>query len=174
MRTLPENVKNGYPEQKGFQKKLPKAYMIAAGALYGANGTEGVTLPIPTKKSRKRALIGPEAMEQIRLVNWAHAANLVLISIPNSAKRTPWAGEREKALGLHPGASDLLLIATNGRYGGFFIEMKAPGKKPRPEQYEFLELVRTKGYASGWYDNWLKAAHDVGLYISDRFLNNPL
>ena len=34
-----------------------------------------------------------------------------------------------------------------------YIETKAPGQKPRPEQHEFLSLAKANGAISFWTDN---------------------
>ena len=34
-----------------------------------------------------------------------------------------------------------------------FVELKAPGEKPRPEQYKWLKDLRALGFVAGWADN---------------------
>ena len=106
-----------------------------------------------------------EAGEQAALVQWARLNGLLILAIPNGAKRSAWAGEREKALGLLPGASDLLLAEPRQGFHGYFIEMKAPGKKPRPNQLEFMALVRARNYKAEWFDNFVEARQSVELYL---------
>ena len=57
--------------------------------------------------------------------------------------------------------SRMIMLATKGtadiffvwRGRGGFIEVKVPGKEPRPEQLNFLEFVKKKGAISFWVDN---------------------
>lgn len=177
---LPWTVSGSWSGKESILRRKVKApkskgYMDAIHALHTSVGPGGAYLPLlASRPGRKRSKYGPEGLQQLALVQWARLKGLLLISIPNSAKRTAWGGEREKALGLHPGASDLLLINAWGGYGGFFIEMKAPGKRPRPDQYQFLERVRTLGYASDWYDNWEIASWSIENYLAGSFKNPPL
>lgn len=47
------------------------------------------------------------------------------------------------SMGSAPGVPDLIGTLPGGR--ALFIEVKVPGKKPRPDQAEFLENMRAAG-----------------------------
>ena len=75
---------------------------------------------------------------------------------------------REKAMGLAGGASDLLLVKKTALYGGYFIELKAPGKKPTPLQIHFMARARDEGYKAEWFDDWVKAKESIEDYLLNR------
>ncbi len=52
--------------------------------------------------------------------------------------------------GLAEGSADLIACCW-GRFVS--IEMKAPGKKPRPDQLAWIELVESFGGVAGWADS---------------------
>lgn len=49
------------------------------------------------------------------------------------------------------GIPDLIGQLKDGRFFG--IEVKAPGKRPKPEQFEFIEYSNKFGGVAGWADN---------------------
>ena len=49
--------------------------------------------------------------------------------------------------GLFPGSSDIIGIMPDGRF--LAIEVKKPGKKPTPEQLNFIEVIRRHGGIAG-------------------------
>ena len=49
--------------------------------------------------------------------------------------------------GLYPGSSDIIGIMPDGRF--LAIEVKKPGKKPTPEQLNFIEAIRRHGGGAG-------------------------
>ena len=53
--------------------------------------------------------------------------------------------------GVAAGWPDLLILPPGGLC--FFIEMKAPGKKPNPLQERRLDLLNNFRYIHGWFDN---------------------
>lgn len=145
-------------------KHISKAYLSATQALYG------VATPEPIKP-RKRALMRPqaikrsEAQEQACLVQWLRAQGLLVHSIPNHGKRSLWAGERERTMGLLKGVCDLFLAEPRGKYHGFYIELKSRGGKLRPEQAEFIAQTRQRGYAAAMYDSFEAAQAAIGKYL---------
>lgn len=116
------------------------------------------------KISSKRE--SPEANEQAPLVFWARSQGLTLISIPNAGKRSAWLAEKEKSLGLTPGVSDLLLCHPVAGLGGFWLEMKAPGRKPTAGQLDWMNKMRLHGYKADWFDNFEKAKAAIEDYLN--------
>ena len=47
-----------------------------------------------------------------------------------------------------PGEADIWGVTPQGR--AFFIEVKLPGQRPRPNQIKFLEAMRKQGAIAGW------------------------
>jgi hypothetical protein len=148
---------------EGFMHRPPsRRYFSAYGALYGSGNAE------VAGKKRSCSHAKPRRIEQglqIKLVAWALALDLPLISIPNAGKRSLQDGSIQKALGLRKGVSDLFLAKPSRGFGGYWIEMKAPGKKPRPEQYQWLDEMRANGYKAEWFDDWEKARESIIDYL---------
>jgi hypothetical protein len=84
----------------------------------------------------------------------------------NERKCSPTQGAMLKAMGVMPGVSDLFLAYPMGRYSGFWMELKAPGKKPTQVQREFLQRMRDVGYCADWYDNWETARDAILEYLA--------
>lgn len=115
--------------------------------------------------TKKRNLTPYESDEQTALVAWARYFDLFLISIPNGAKRSYGLALKEKAMGLYPGACDLLLIHPTEKYKSYFIEMKRRGEKPRKDQLEFMQRAREKGFKAEWFDDWVLAKESIEEYL---------
>lgn len=115
-----------------------------------------------------QVLAGSEDEHHMALMAWARL-NPILVTylyhIPNEGKRSPQEGARLKAKGLKPGASDLFLSYPCRGYHGFYIELKAPKKKPTVAQLQFLADMREVGYKAEWYDNWEQAAYEIKFYL---------
>lgn len=152
--------------------KISKKYMAAIEALYGAKQPTNTVAAPPSRKRPTRSPIKPhgilghisEAEIQMQLVKWARGHGLPLISIPNAGKRTPWAGQRERAMGLTAGVSDLFLAYPAMGFHGLWIELKSKGKKPTAEQTAWLVRMRTFGYDALWFDNLLDAQAAIAKY----------
>lgn len=113
-----------------------------------------------------------EHEHQVNLMTWAGWIRLpdapdiepgsflsdYLHAVPNGGRRNPREGARLKAEGVKAGVSDLFLpIARQGK-AGLWVELKAPGKKPTPDQRAWLARMTRAGYRAEWCDNWTKAA----------------
>lgn len=106
------------------------------------------------------------------LMKWASLVPIVaelLIHIPNERKCSSHYGAILKRLGVKPFVSDLFLIYPTGRYAGFWIELKAPGKRPNIGQLNFLARMKKLGYAAEWYDNWERAREGILKYVNGEF-----
>ncbi len=139
------------------QKSITQKYMQCVNALYGNTEPPNQRIYIKPKRS--------EAAEQMALVAWARANNLLLISIPNAGKRSYHTGQKERAMGLTAGVSDLFLAMPRNGYAGYWVEMKSKGNKPKPLQYEWLDKMRQQGYKADWYDNWENAKSAIEKYL---------
>lgn len=152
-------------------KTYKKVYANNLSALYGIKECTAIKPPRKRRVSRLANPIDKPSEYQIQraLIDWAWSRGLLLISIPNAGKRSYWQGQKEVAMGLWKGASDLLLAMPGQTYGGYFIEMKRPGRKPTPEQFEFGQLVYMQNYKWAWFDNWELARNSIIGYLD---LNN--
>lgn len=121
-----------------------------------------------------------EHQHQVALIHWAKSVRLqpasdikpgarivdYLLAIPNGGKRSSAReGARLKAEGVKPGVSDLLLPLRRGGFAGLWLEMKAPGKKPNPDQCAWIERMNEAGYYATWCDSWEKAAQVITDYL---------
>ena len=128
-----------------------------------------VAKPLKAKASAKktypeRDLVHLPLMKRIRLHPWLAP---FVMHIANERKTRPWEGAMLKRLGVMPGASDLFVaVPILGKFGGFWIELKAPGNKPTLDQEEFLDRMAKRGYMTGWFDNWEKAWGAIENYLS--------
>lgn len=123
-----------------------------------------------TPLNMRKKIRHTERIQQTALVKWARLKNLPLVAIPNGGARSAWEGAKMRAEGLTRGVSDLFLAYPTKTYHGFWIEMKAPGKKPNKEQIDWLILMRSHGYHAEWYDNWEKAKCDIEIYLIGQYI----
>ena len=70
----------------------------------------------------------------------------LMFAIPNGGARDARTGAMLKMEGVRKGVPDLCLPVRRGEYLGLWIEMKAPGRKPTPEQYEWHDWLTLAGH----------------------------
>jgi hypothetical protein len=75
-------------------------------------------------------------------LKWRAKADVWYAHIANGGARTAIEGAIFKALGVRPGAPDLLIVRAGQ---ALFIECKAPGRKLSPAQIECHEELRRAG-----------------------------
>jgi len=146
-------------------KTYRKNYNQNIAALYGDKTNIPVKPPTKRKKPRSHDPLS-EHYIQIKLVQWARMKGLTLISIPNHGKRSAWAGQKEVAMGLTKGVSDLFLAHPSGVKSGYWIELKRPGRCPTFDQYAWLKKMREHGYAADWFDDFDKAKSAIEQYLA--------
>lgn len=120
-----------------------------------------------------------EHQHQVALISWSSVTRLpagadiepgatigyYLLAIPNGGGRSRREGGRLKAEGVKPGVSDLLLPLRRQGCAGLWLELKAPGEKPKKHQLEWLVRMSRAGYRAEWADDWLKAATIIAEYV---------
>jgi len=152
--------------------KTFKKYTQALYKLYGATivGDPASRVAVKVRSSnsgqKKRPRQRIEEGIQVRLVGWALNQDIPLMQIPNAARRSRIEGHRQKQMGLRPGASDLFLTRMCGGFGGYWIELKTPGEKPKPNQIAFMEQMRREGYKAEWFDDFAKAQQSILDYLN--------
>jgi VRR-NUC domain len=95
----------------------------------------------------------PEAQLQRSLVEhlrWCARSDVWWAHIPNGGARTAVEGAIFRALGVCPGAPDLLIVRAGQ---ALFIECKAAGRKLSASQVECHEALRRAGAAVETADN---------------------
>ena len=72
-----------------------------------------------------------------------------IYAVANGGHRHPAVASKLKAEGVRRGIADICIpfASKSGSYPGAYIEMKSPKGKVSVEQAEFLEFVRSQGYA---------------------------
>lgn len=75
-------------------------------------------------------------------------------------------GNKEKALGVVPGASDLCLAINNGFYAGWYIEVKKPGGTESDKQNLFGQMVMVMGFKYSVIDNLQIFEPEMDKYMS--------
>ena len=91
--------------------------------------------------------MGPERIEQIKVVNWVkQCTDMLIVYIANEGKRTVIGGAIMKKMGLCPGACDLFLPRASRGYHGLWLEMKARSGKLTPKQIQFMCDIIDEGY----------------------------
>jgi hypothetical protein len=114
-----------------------------------------------------------EHAEQVALVAWArlHEHRLpglaLLFAIPNGGRRDAVTGARLKAEGVKAGVPDLFLPVARRGFHGLFIELKAPGGSPTPEQRGWITRLRLAGYSAEVCCGWEAAALTLTHYLED-------
>lgn len=140
-------------------------------------------------KPKRRAPSHVEHEHQKALIDWAWRVPLppaadvepgakiadYLLAVPNGGARDPREGARLKAEGVKPGVSDLLLPLRRDGFYALWLELKAPGKTPTPQQHAWLRRMARAGYRAEWRDNWLDAAAVIADYcqVAPPVRSNP-
>lgn len=97
-----------------------------------------------------------------------HDGRELAFHVPNEAKRSVAGYRAQAAKGTRKGVSDLFVpVARNGQHG-LWLELKAKGKRPTPEQKRFLQDMAAQGYAVGWADNVDGATTIIGNYMRSQ------
>jgi hypothetical protein len=92
------------------------------------------------------------------------------IHIPNEGKRSPRRGAQLKREGMRPGVSDIFIPMAVAGWHGLWLELKASGKSPTPEQVTFLADMADQGYATGWTDSIDGALAIITAYATGRMI----
>jgi hypothetical protein len=88
-----------------------------------------------------------ETTEQIAVVNYCTAIGVPIVHIPNEGKRSVVTGAQLKAMGMQRGFPDLFVPLARMGYHGLFIEMKYGKGKTTKDQEQWIETLRSEGYA---------------------------
>ncbi len=96
--------------------------------------------PIPEKKKRKRTEDG----DQARVVAWLRERNQMVVRMEQGGERKPWVVAILKALGLEPGATDVVWIRPRGHT--IWIEVKSLTGKLSADQIEHHRVLRAIGH----------------------------
>lgn len=109
----------------------------------GGDGTQMVPCPSHPKVKRTRKNYR-ESSDQAKLVKHMRDAGELVIRMEQGEEREPWKYSLHIALGMEPGASDLLWVRSRGRV--VFIECKALDGSPRDTQIAHHAVLRRMGH----------------------------
>jgi hypothetical protein len=110
---------------------------------------------------------------QTTLIAWCraqHDGRRLAIHVPNEAKRSVVMGARLKREGMRKGVADIFIPMAVAGWHGYWLELKAHGKKPTTEQFQFLADMDAQGYATGWTDDLDAAMAMVTAYATGRLI----
>ena len=102
----------------------------------------------PSAPKKKR--VYQESDDQRAVVAWLRARpNWLVMRLENAAKRTPAQAARDKAMGMEPGAPDLVVMLHTF---GFYLEMKKADGRVSDEQENLHAQLRARGMCVlvGW------------------------
>lgn len=86
----------------------------------------------------------------------------MLHHIPNEGRRKPWVAKRS---GIKSGVPDLCLPVAKHGYHGFYLELKAPKKKPTQKQLDWIDDLKENGYWASWSDNVQEVCNTLIWYV---------
>jgi len=100
---------------------------------------------------RKQHVDQEEHGLQKRCVKWFRQTypQLLIVSVPNAAKRSFKLAAMLKAEGMISGFPDLMLCFPSNGHGALFIEMKTSKGRPSSEQVLVHAYLRSVGYEVG-------------------------
>lgn len=117
-----------------------------------------------------------EAQHQKHLMQWWAVAHnhyglpeLALSHVPNGEYRTLITGAKLKSMGMRRGFPDLQLLTpapAPSTYGMLFLELKSEYGKVSQEQVEFLDYLRSRGYAACLCYGWDAARRCIENYLA--------
>ena len=153
-------------------KNAKKRYLYDLQGLYACNiHIDEVPFKDSAKPKVKRKRQYLERGMQFKLVAWLRSQDLLFTKITNEGKKSIITGQLDKALGITAGVSDLFLAEPRKGLAGYWIELKAPGKKPTDSQYVWLEKARQRGYKADWFDDLEKAKEAIWKYLYQNELS---
>lgn len=127
--------------------------------------------PKPIEKYKTRTPKQLEHEIQKTFIDWCALARgqypeLGLIyAIPNGGHRHPAVAGKLKAEGVKAGMPDLHLPVPRGTFASLYIEVKAPGEKPKAHQVERMKELRAAGNFTAVCDGLQKLINTVLAYL---------
>ena len=144
---------------------------------------EGYRDPTPEEAIRNIARNGGRAQalpgakednEQIAVLEWAAYMTgkfpclSRLLHIPNGGSRNRIEAAKLKKMGVKAGVPDLLLPYPAGGFGGLWLELKTATGRATPEQREWIEYLRSVGYAAYVCHGAGEAINAIEVYLREE------
>lgn len=111
----------------------------------------------------------PEQQLQVQVFDWLDYLPQVrkyCFSIPNEMKVSIYHGRILKRMGRRSGVCDVFIAYPSKTFPGMFLELKAKGKKPTANQFQFMDDMRQVGYFVEWADNFDDAQRLIKWYLN--------
>lgn len=109
---------------------------------------------------------------QVAFFNWCWAkenkypALRNVFAIPNGGARDVRVAAKMKAEGVRKGVLDVMIAHPSNGLHGLFIEFKNKGRKPTPEQLDWIARLTAAGYQCAVCYSWQEAAMVVEGYLT--------
>lgn len=104
-------------------------------------------------------------MRAVRYHYTAHPLLHLLHAIPNGGKRNKITAAKMKAEGQKKGVLDYFLPVPRHGFHGLYLELKAMGGRPEPEQLDFARGVTEQGYKAVFCKGWVEAWAEICAYL---------
>src|ERR1700722_14944934 len=89
-----------------------------------------------------------------------------LFAIPNGGYRDKITAGKVKATGGKKGVPDICFPGKGGLFYGLWIELKKDSKAPvSKEQFEWIDMLRSQGYAALVCVGWIEAKEVIECYL---------
>ena len=135
-----------------------------------------LTSPTPTPTQIERATRPKEIQIHCAYVAWTRRLQGQVTGLArgfhpaNGELRDAKTGAKLARMGVRKGILDWCVPCARGGYGALWIEFKARGAKPTPEQAHEIEQLRAEGYCVAVFDDWERAAQYTLDYVRGRLV----
>lgn len=111
-----------------------------------------------------------EEAVQITVVEWLRAqypdAAACMHHSPNEGNHKVQYRVKQQRMGVSKGFPDLLIFVPKGPFVGLAIEIKAEdGKKPKIEQFEWLDRLNEAGWMATWCKGFDACVDTIKAYL---------
>lgn len=111
---------------------------------------------------------GKEEDFQKAVKKYLDALGLFWFHPPNEIRANKTYLKKRSSLGVKKGVSDVIILEPRGVYHGLFIELKVGSNKPSPEQLNFIEIAKSKGYKAMWSRSLDEVINTVEEYLNQK------
>ena len=114
---------------------------------------------------KKKVAKATETEEQITVIEYCDLHQIPIYHIANEGKRTRYAGDLLKQMGMRAGFPDLCVPIPKGKYHGFYIEMKSASGKATKDQIRWLKCLKNNDYATAICYSSTEAIDKIEKYL---------
>lgn len=110
--------------------------------------------------------LGSEDSFQTSVARYLDSLKLLWFHCPNGGSRNKIEGAKLKGMGVKKGVSDVIICEPRLQYSGMIIELKVGRNKVSPEQLEFLDNMKARGWRTLISYSLDEVMQEVDQYIS--------